>query len=54
MSNRNPVYNSVWLTQWIRKTMRKNRNLISLFVGDSGSSESLAYIRLEEVIDPGL
>ena len=29
--------NSVWLLQWIRNRIRKNRNLIALFIGDTGS-----------------
>jgi predicted Zn finger-like uncharacterized protein len=44
--------NSVWLLQWIRNRIRKNRNLIALFVGDTGSGKSLSSIRLAERVDP--
>ena len=44
--------NSVWLIPWIRRRIRKNRNLIALFIGDTGSGKSLASIRLAERIDP--
>ena len=44
--------NSVWLLQWIRNRIRKNRNLIALFIGDTGSGKSLSSIRLAERVDP--
>ena len=47
-----PVKNSVWLLQWIKNRIRKNRNLIALFIGDTGSGKSLASIRLAERVDP--
>jgi predicted Zn-ribbon and HTH transcriptional regulator len=44
--------NSVWLLQWIRNRIRKNRNLIALFIGDTGSGKSMSAIRLAERVDP--
>ena len=44
--------NSVWLLQWIRNRIKKNRNLIALFIGDTGSGKSLSSIRLAERVDP--
>ena len=44
--------NSIWLPKWIRNRIKKNRNLIALFVGDTGSGKSLSSIRLAEKIDP--
>jgi uncharacterized Zn finger protein (UPF0148 family) len=43
---------SVWLLQWIRNRIKKNKNLIALFIGDTGSGKSLSSIRLAERIDP--
>ncbi|EQD66410.1 hypothetical protein B1B_06148 [mine drainage metagenome] len=43
--NEGPVGNSVWLLQWIR-------NLIALFIGDTGSGKSYSAIRLAERVDP--
>jgi predicted Zn-ribbon and HTH transcriptional regulator len=48
-----PMKNSVWLLQWIRNRIKKNRNLIALFIGDTGSGKSLSSIRLAERIDAG-
>ena len=45
--------NSMWLLQWIRNRIKKNRNLIALFIGDTGSGKSYSSIRLAETIDPG-
>jgi rubrerythrin len=50
--NAGPAENSVWLLQWIRNRIKKNRNLIALFIGDTGSGKSLASIRLAERVDP--
>ncbi|MHB1439992.1 MAG: hypothetical protein ACYCSO_05180 [Cuniculiplasma sp.] len=50
--NEDLTKNSVWLLQWIRNRIKKNRNLIALFVGDTGSGKSLASIRLAERVDP--
>ncbi|MHB8544870.1 MAG: P-loop NTPase family protein [Leptospirales bacterium] len=50
--NNNPMENSVWLLQWIRNRIKKNRNLIALFVGDTGSGKSYSAIRLAERVDP--
>ena len=47
-----PFKNSVWLLQWISNRIKKNRNLIALFIGDTGSGKSLASIRLAERVDP--
>ncbi|MBX8640680.1 MAG: hypothetical protein KIS29_10135 [Thermoplasmata archaeon] len=47
-----PMKNSVWLLQWIRNRIKKNRNLIALFIGDTGSGKSLSSIRLAERVDP--
>ena len=47
-----PMRGSVWLLQWISNRIKKNRNLIALFIGDTGSGKSLASIRLAERIDP--
>ena len=44
--------NSVWLLQWIRNRIKKNRNLIALFIGDTGSGKSMSAIRLAERVDP--
>ena len=44
--------NSMWLLQWIRNRIKKNRNLIALFIGDTGSGKSYSSIRLAETIDP--
>lgn len=44
--------NSVWLMQWIRNRIKKNRNIIALFIGDTGSGKSMASIRLAERVDP--
>ncbi len=43
---------SVWLLPWIRNRLRKNRNLIALFIGDTGSGKSLSSIRLAELVAP--
>ncbi|MHB1708764.1 MAG: hypothetical protein ACYCT2_04730 [Thermoplasmataceae archaeon] len=48
-----PVKNSVWLLQWIQNRIKKNRNLIALFIGDTGSGKSYSAIRLAERVDPG-
>jgi len=50
--NEEPMKNSVWLLQWIRNRIKKNRNLIALFIGDTGSGKSLSSIRLAERVDP--
>ncbi|MDS0257732.1 hypothetical protein ApAK_08680 [Thermoplasmatales archaeon AK] len=47
-----PTRNSVWLLQWFQHRIRKNRNVIALFVGDTGSGKSLSAIRLAERVDP--
>ncbi len=44
--------NSIWLLRWIRNRIKKNRNLIALFIGDTGSGKSLSSIRLAEAVDP--
>ena len=44
--------NSVWLIPWIRRRIEKNRNLIALFVGQTGSGKSYSAMRLAECIDP--
>ena len=44
---------SAWLLPWIRHRIAKNRNLIALFIGDTGSGKSLSAIRLGELVDPG-
>ena len=51
--NGDPAGNSVWLLQWIRRRIKKNRNLIAIFIGDTGSGKSLSSRRLAERIDPG-
>ena len=38
--------NSVWLLQWFKHRIQKNRNVIALFIGDTGSGKSLSSIRL--------
>lgn len=43
---------SVWLLQWLQNRIKKNRNVIALFIGDTGSGKSLASIRLAELVDP--
>lgn len=48
-----PMQGSVWLLQWIQRRIAKNRNLIALFIGDTGSGKSLSSIRLAERIDSG-
>jgi predicted Zn finger-like uncharacterized protein len=48
----NAMNNSVWLLQWIRNRIKKNRNLIALFIGDTGSGKSMSSIRLAERVDP--
>jgi DNA-directed RNA polymerase subunit M/transcription elongation factor TFIIS len=50
--NEESMKNSVWLLQWIRNRIKKNRNLIALFIGDTGSGKSLSSIRLAERVDP--
>ncbi|MGP6220968.1 hypothetical protein [Caldiplasma sukawensis] len=45
--------NSVWLLQWIHRRIEKNRNVIALFVGQTGSGKSYSSIRLAERVDPG-
>jgi len=52
ISKDNAMNNSVWLLQWIRNRIRKNRNLIALFIGDTGSGKSMSSIRLAERVDP--
>lgn len=52
MSKDDSTKNSVWLLQWIRNRIKKNRNLIALFIGDTGSGKSLSSIRLAERVDP--
>jgi predicted Zn-ribbon and HTH transcriptional regulator len=52
MSGDDSLKNSVWLLQWIRNRIRKNRNLIALFIGDTGSGKSMSAIRLAERVDP--
>ena len=44
--------NSVWLLQWFKRRIQKNRNVIALFIGDTGSGKSLSSIRLAERVDP--
>ena len=44
--------NSVWLLQWFKHRIQKNRNVIALFIGDTGSGKSLSSIRLAERVDP--
>ena len=44
--------NSVWLLQWFNHRIQKNRNVIALFIGDTGSGKSLSSIRLAERVDP--
>ena len=43
--------NSVWLLQWFKHRIQKNRNVIALFIGDTGSGKSLSSIRLAERVD---
>ena len=43
--------NSVWLLQWFNHRIQKNRNVIALFIGDTGSGKSLSSIRLAERVD---
>jgi DNA-directed RNA polymerase subunit RPC12/RpoP/adenylate kinase family enzyme len=50
--NEESMKNSVWLLQWIRNRIKKNRNLIALFIGDTGSGKSMSAIRLAERVDP--
>lgn len=45
--------NSVWLLQWFYRRIKKNRNAIALFIGDTGSGKSYGAIRLAERVDPG-
>ena len=52
MDKDDSLKNSVWLLQWIRNRIKKNRNLIALFIGDTGSGKSLSSIRLAERVDP--
>ena len=47
-----PSSKSIWLLRWIRNRIKKNRNLIALFIGDTGSGKSLSSIRLAETVDP--
>lgn len=47
-----PNAGSVWLLQWIQRRIKKNRNLIALFIGDTGSGKSMSSIRLAERVDP--
>ena len=47
-----PNAGSVWLLQWIHRRIKKNRNLIALFIGDTGSGKSMSSIRLAERVDP--
>ncbi len=51
-SKDDPMKNSVWLLQWIRHRIENNRNLIALFIGDTGSGKSMSSIRLAELVDP--
>jgi DNA-directed RNA polymerase subunit M/transcription elongation factor TFIIS len=44
---------SIWLIPWIKRRIMQNRNLIGIFVGDTGSGKSLSSISLAEQIDPG-
>ena len=46
------AHGSVWLIQWFYHRIRKNRNVIALFVGDTGAGKSSAAIRLAERLDP--
>lgn len=46
------AHDSVWLIQWFYHRIRKNRNVIALFVGDTGSGKSYSSIRLAERLDP--
>ena len=43
---------STWLIPWIKRRIKQNRNLIGIFVGDTGSGKSLSSISLAEQIDP--
>ena len=43
---------STWLIPWIRRRIDQNRNLIAIFVGDTGSGKSLSAVSLAEQIDP--
>ena len=52
MTNEIDTANSVWLLQWFNNRIKKNRNVIALFVGDTGSGKSLSSIRLAERVDP--
>ena len=52
MNKDDSTKNSVWLLQWIRNRIKKNRNLIALFIGDTGSGKSMSAIRLAERVDP--
>ena len=40
-SKDDPMNNSVLLLQWIRHRIEKNRKLIALFIGDTGSEKSM-------------
>ena len=43
---------STWLIPWVKRRIKQNRNLIGIFVGDTGSGKSLSSISLAEQIDP--
>ena len=47
-----PGEKSTWLIPWVRRRIKQNRNLIGIFVGDTGSGKSLSSISLAEQIDP--
>ncbi len=46
------ISDSVWLLQWFRRRLESNRNVIALFVGQTGSGKSYSAIRLAERVDP--
>ena len=49
---KDPSKKSIWLLKWIANRIKKNRNVIALFIGDTGSGKSMASIRLAEIVDP--
>ena len=46
-----PGEKSTWLIPWVKRRIKQNRNLIGIFVGDTGSGKSLSAISLAEQID---